>query len=1169
MPIDHDATDVGLVTADAAGDADAEPAGQDGLESPDAAATDAATTDAGHFDAGDAVAADAVAEVAGPGDTAAADSAPADALTTDALTADAAQVDVPTANADGDAGPILPDASDSAATDTATWDGATTDTVGPDQVGDQSAGSPDAAADAAPDSASDTKADVADTAAPADVADVAAPADVAPPFDAAADAGADTGPPAPVLLAPCDNDADCLGTGSGQRCDPTLHACVACLTSADCPTGGLCQQQSCVVSQTCKGNGDCAAPMSVCDKAIGVCAPCASDADCPGQKCRDHTCVAVKLCKASKDCPGAVCLGAVGECAACYDSSDCGPGTACIGNACKPLLCLAPACAGGKSFLCKGDGGGYSAGKPCDDQNACTAGDSCDAGLCQLGQLIDCSDSNPCTTDSCAADAGCQQVPGSGACDDGDACTVQDQCAGGSCSGNPLGCDDNNPCTLDSCSAGQCQHIGAAGTCDDGNACTTGDGCALGTCKGKTAVCNDGNPCSQDTCDKLEGCQSTPILAAPCDDGNGCTVADTCLGGVCVGIGTPCSDNNPCTDDGCGGGGCVHTPNQKPCDDNDFCTSGDVCSAGACKGTVATCDDGDPCSNDACLSVGCQHLPNTATCDDANPCTVSDVCASGFCGGKPKDCSDGNDCTADACDAGTCVHAAVADGSGCGGVGSCSLCKAGKCEANSVAGFEKTYGGAGLERLYATVAAPSGGWLAAGQTASKGIGTDDGWLVRLDASGKVLWEKTFGGYGADALTELAALSNGNYALLGTNNSQGNGAQIWFLVVDGSGNPVAGTEKVFGSHWTDTGRALVANSGGVLIAGQRQNYAVATNQVYGWVAQLDVAGTKVWEQDLTNYSDLAGLAIAGDQYIVLGTGTTAAGNADLMLQRRTAANQVVWQATAGGMANDVAQVLLKLADGSLVIAGRQGPNASDALLIARFDTQGKLLWQTTDASLAGDLNAAIAAGSTVVLAGAVRSSSQWDGRLVGLALANGALLWSHTAPYSANYDDTLWGGALSGGALGWVGSAYTTGTASVDGWLLVTTDQGKIDCACENTCSDGNLCTVDLCYLGICKSKTGSAGTFCFTSKPDPGKCDASGDCKNSCGNKACDPGENSSNCAADCKSPAASPCDLYCGSSNPTYGCRCDSGCKISGTCCQPSGLAGAACTGSTCSLCQ
>jgi hypothetical protein len=50
-----------------------------------------------------------------------------------------------------------------------------------------------------------------------------------------------------------------------------------------------------------------------------------------------------------------------------------------------------------------------------------------------------------------------------------------------------------------------------------------------------------------------------------------------------------CDDGNPCTTDACNGFlGCVHSNNANPCEDGDLCTVNDTCGGGACTGTRIT-----------------------------------------------------------------------------------------------------------------------------------------------------------------------------------------------------------------------------------------------------------------------------------------------------------------------------------------------------------------------------------------------------------------------------------------------------------------------------------------------------------------------------------------------------------------------------------------------------
>eukprot|EP00808_Paulinella_micropora_P013663 g18574.t1 len=84
--------------------------------------------------------------------------------------------------------------------------------------------------------------------------------------------------------------------------------------------------------------------------------------------------------------------------------------------------------------------------------NSCTVYDQCKDGYCASGKPLVCSDDNSCTTDSCHEEYGCVFEFNSEPCEDYDACTVADRCAGGSCKGGrALACSDSNICTTDSC----------------------------------------------------------------------------------------------------------------------------------------------------------------------------------------------------------------------------------------------------------------------------------------------------------------------------------------------------------------------------------------------------------------------------------------------------------------------------------------------------------------------------------------------------------------------------------------------------------------------------------------------------------------------------------------------------------------------------------------------
>ena len=452
----------------------------------------------------------------------------------------------------------------------------------------------------------------------------------------------------------CDDEDVC----TDDSCDPAT-GCVHTNNTAACDDGDACTTVDTCSAGICFGPGELE-----CDDGN----PCTDDVCDSASGCNTvnntNACDDGDACTVTDTCAGGACVG--GAPPVCDD------GNPCTDDSCDPA-------AGCQSSANEA---------PCDDGNACTLDDTCNAGGC-AGVAVDCEDGNLCTNDSCDPASGCVGEPSGGPCDDGNPCTSSDACIADSCEGIPQVCDDDNPCTDDSCdpASGECAFATNEASCDDGDACTINDECAEGTCgAGGTLNCVDGDPCTTDTCNPVTGCNNTPATGPGCDDGDACTTEDTCAAGVCAGSPVKCDDGDVCTNDSCDPAtGCVFAPNtepQVPCDDDNACTTGDTCDGlGSCVSTPFDCDDENPCTDDSCTDAEgeplCEHTNNTAACDDGDPCQTDDVCDKGSCtaGATLKDCDDSNECTFDACQAGTgnCLHTVgPVNGDACaGGTGTC------------------------------------------------------------------------------------------------------------------------------------------------------------------------------------------------------------------------------------------------------------------------------------------------------------------------------------------------------------------------------------------------------------------------------------------------------------------------------------------------------------------
>ncbi len=316
-------------------------------------------------------------------------------------------------------------------------------------------------------------------------------------------------------------DGFCIGTGSlncddGNSC--TLDICagadgclyedleVACTDGDVCTMFDACSEGSCL-SGSIMG----------CDDGN----PCTDDSCDPNTGCihspNTVSCDDGNSCTTTDTCSAGACLGNV--------PVDCDDDNVCTTDGCIP----ATGCTHTNNTA------------PCEDSDACTVFDACLDGSCSGGTAIVCFDGNDCTDDDCDPATGCVNPPSSGGCDDDNACTTGETCSDGLCQGgSAVGCDDGNSCTTNSCDpdAGCIDTPATGPSCSDGDLCTLDDTCQDGVCTGgPTDSCDDGNVCTDNNCNPASGCE-WPNNTAACDDGVNCTSGDVCSGGTCSGTGT-------------------------------------------------------------------------------------------------------------------------------------------------------------------------------------------------------------------------------------------------------------------------------------------------------------------------------------------------------------------------------------------------------------------------------------------------------------------------------------------------------------------------------------------------------------------------------------------------------------------------------------------------------
>ncbi|MFW9996993.1 MAG: hypothetical protein ACFFD4_33430 [Candidatus Odinarchaeota archaeon] len=123
-----------------------------------------------------------------------------------------------------------------------------------------------------------------------------------------------------------------------------------------------------------------------------------------------------------------------------------------------------------------------------------------------------------------------------------------------------------------------------------------------------------------------------------------------------------------------------------------------------------------------------------------------------------------------------------------------------RTDENGLVTWNRSYGGPEDDGAEAVIQTEDGGFALAGFARFRGALDSDGWLIKIDGNGKVVWNQTFGGDKDDKILDLFQLANGSFVLLGYHGQELIAAECsvqterhwaifddaWVLVVDENG-----------------------------------------------------------------------------------------------------------------------------------------------------------------------------------------------------------------------------------------------------------------------------------------------------------------------------------------------------------------------------------------------
>lgn len=262
---------------------------------------------------------------------------------------------------------------------------------------------------------------------------------------------------------------------------------------------------------------------------------------------------------------------------------------------------------------------------------------------------------------------------------------------------------------------------------------------------------------------------------------------------------------------------------------------------------------------------------------------------------------------------------------------------------------ERTWGGPQFDEGSGVATAPDNSVYVTGTTLSFGGGDRDAFLLKYDATGALVWQRTFG----TAPGEPSFLAD------------------------------------------DFGRAVAVSPDGlaIYISGRFGNGSV-------FVARFDPAGTLVWQRTWGENGSIAnGVAATNTDVYVTGGTNSLQRQSDAILLKFSADGTLQWNIAWGGEGFDNAHDVAVGTDGVYFAGETNSFNANDAF-VAKVDTNGTVSWARDWAALDRDgfpgLTSAFGVGTTadggVVITGNASDIGTLNNTILVKYNAAGTLVW---------------------------------------------------------------------------------------------------------------------------------------------------------------------------------
>ncbi|MDD5672585.1 MAG: cadherin-like beta sandwich domain-containing protein [Chitinivibrionales bacterium] len=297
--------------------------------------------------------------------------------------------------------------------------------------------------------------------------------------------------------------------------------------------------------------------------------------------------------------------------------------------------------------------------------------------------------------------------------------------------------------------------------------------------------------------------------------------------------------------------------------------------------------------------------------------------------------------------------------------------------------WSKQYGStSNVSAAYKLVQAANGHYIVLSQYIDTVLNLPHVWLFECDATGTIMWQKTFScfGYQYEYVRAFAKTIDGGYIIAARAFSKaGLPTKVWLVKTTAAG--IKEWDSLYGGPSNDDVETVAPLPDGSFLVGGTLREAGNGNDS-AWIFKVDNAGKKIWSKTYPEFykGSITGMATTSDGSIFV-CGTMMGQNyiVNAFIAKLTANGSIVKTTKLEGADGDRNISSIKLMnDGSFALSGWTGPNGNWDGWLLKVNTNCDTLWTRKYGSPGNDFftNVILTNDGGYILTGYLYNSGMW-------------------------------------------------------------------------------------------------------------------------------------------------------------------------------------------------